>query len=59
MEQLFFWGRCKPIREGKQKAPFIDKQIKGVLRDSWVGNFLPKNLLYILDLLTHLLDQYF
>lgn len=31
----------------------------GHLRHSWTGNFLPKNLFDVLDLLAHLLDLYF
>ncbi len=31
----------------------------GLLRHSWTGNFLPRNLFDVLDLLTHLLNQHF
>ena len=51
-------GHLQTDLDGKNKKPCIYKQITGLLRHSWTGNFLPWNLFDVLDLLTHLLNQH-
>ena len=51
-------GHLQPIWTGKIKKPCIYKQITELLKHSWTGNFLPRNLFDVLDLLAHLLNQY-
>ena len=52
-------GHLQTDLDGKNKKPCIYKQITGLLRHSWTGNFLPWNLFDVLDLLAHLLNQDF